>query len=257
MDTSGGAGLAPGVPHDYYRSIATAEQTHWWHAGMLEISRALLGPRLAAGGAALDAGCGTGGFLRFLADQGTFASLAGIDIAPAAIELARQSVPGADYRVGPLRDLPFEDRAFDLAVSNDVFQHVPEADVGASLRELRRVLAVGGTLLLRTNGSRRTRRERDDWRAYDSATLRRELEAAGFIVERITYANLAYSLAAALRGHTPHAPSEHRHGVPTALPGRLTSALGRRCLSAEARWIGRGGFLPYGHTQFAVSRSRT
>ena len=257
MEIPGGAGLAPCVPRDYYRSIADAEKTHWWHGGMLAISRALLGPRLTSGGTALDAGCGTGGFLRFLADNGRFTALSGVDIAAAAIELARERVPEADLRVVPLRELPFGDRAFDLVVTNDVLQHVPETDVGASLRELRRVLVSGGTLLVRTNGSRRLRSERDDWRAYDAKTLRRELGDAGFAVERVSYANAVFSLLAAMRGRVPHAPTEEQHGVPTNRPGRLASTVGTAALRAEAWWLGRGHSLPYGATLFAVSRTRT
>ena len=46
----------------------------------------------------LDAGCGTGGFLRWLLDRGSFAAAAGVDIGSAAIELARRRVPEADCR---------------------------------------------------------------------------------------------------------------------------------------------------------------
>ena len=206
-----------------------------------------------AGRHLLDAGCGTGGYLRYLLDEGHFAGAAGADIASAAIDLARERVPEADLRVAPLHELPFEDASFDLAVSNDVLQHVPEAHVHDSLLELRRILVSGGTLLLRTNGSRRLRRERDDWRAYDASTLRRELESAGFGVKRITYANTALSLLAALRRRVPHAPSEERHGIPMEAPLGLVSMVGGASLSAERRWLGRGRALPYGHTLFSLA----
>jgi SAM-dependent methyltransferase len=247
--------LAPGVPPDYYRSIADVEEAHWWHQGMVGIAAALLGPRLWAGGRALDAGCGTGGFLRYLVDNGRFGALAGADIASAAVELSRERVPEADVRVAPLHELPFSDDSFDLVVTNDVLQHVPQTDVAASLRELHRVLAPSGTLLVRTNGSRRLRQERDDWRAYDPKTLRRELEEAGFALERLTYANVALSLAAALRGHVPHAPSTARHGIP-GKPSRIASRLGGASLRIERWWLKRGS-LPYGHTLFAVAAPAT
>lgn len=246
--------LAPGVPTDYYQAIAGAEEAHWWHRGMRAISAALLGPRLAAGGRVLDAGCGTGGFLRFLVDSGGFTFAAGADIASAAIALARERIPEADLRVAPLNRLPYADASFDVVVCNDVLQHVPENDVAASLGEMRRVLAREGVLLLRTNGCRQLRRERADWRAYDRASLVAALVDAGLVCERVTYSNLLLSLWAAARGGGPKPPTEERHGIPQVDESAWKSALALRTLRFEARWLAHSQrTLPYGHTLFAVA----
>jgi SAM-dependent methyltransferase len=247
--------LAPGIPTDYYERIFESEERHWWYAGMRSIAKSLLGDRCTTPGRrVLDAGCGTGGVLRWQADLGGVASLAGVDIGSAAIELARQRVPEADLHVAPLVDLPFGDASFDLVLTNDVLQHVHEDDVQASLAELRRMVAPGGTLLLRTNGARRLRRERHDWRAYDRRTLVEELRRAGFRCERVTYANTLLSLAAILQRRTPHAPSEERHGIPTTAPSGVRAAVGSGLLAAETRWLRRPGRqLPYGHTLFALA----
>ena len=255
MPAAAASRLAPGIPPDYYESIHAVELEHWWHLGMRRLTAVVLGDRLTRPGARiLDAGCGTGGFLRFALDAGSFSRACGIDLGAAAIELARTRVPEAELAVGALVDLPYEDGAFDLVATNDVLQHVAEDEVDGSLRELRRVLAPGGAVFLRTNGSRRLRRERDDWRAYDSATLRRTLEDAGFRVERLTYVNLVPSLWALVRGGAPHAPTEERHGIAPRVPPRLQSALGRRALAAEARYLAHPGRrLPYGHSQLALA----
>lgn len=250
--------LAPGIPADYYRRIFEFEERHFWYRGMRAVASSLCGRTLARSGARLlDAGCGTGGFLRWALDRGSFAYAAGVDIGGEAIELAQRRVPEADLHTALLSDLPFDDACFDLVVCNDVLQHVPEDDVETSLRELHRVLEPNGTLLVRTNGSRRLRRERHDWRAYDRATLAAQLEHAGFVCERLTHANMVLSLYSELRGRRPHAPLPDADGIPSRPPGRFMSAVGGLLLGAEARWLaGERRTLPFGHTLFAVACPR-
>lgn len=241
---------APGIPVDYYVRIHRFEQHHFWYRRMREMAAALLGGRLLQPGVhVLDAGCGTGGFLRWVLDCNPSASVAGVDIGADAIDLARTRVPEAKLHATPLRSLPFSDEQFDVVVSKDVLQHVPEDDVQLSLRELYRVLKPGGMLLLHTNGSRRLRRERHDWRAYDIDTIRRELDTAGFRCERSTYANFVLSLWARLRGRQLRAPSETTDGVPLRDPSKFVSTVGASVLAMEARWLRRPrATLPFGYT---------
>ncbi len=234
------------VPADYYRRLHEVDSRHWWHLGMREIEAALLRGRLH--GSVLDAGCGTGGFLAWAAVRGTFSRLAGVDISAEAIEIAREVVPSADFQVAPLDRLPFADGEFDLAVSHDVLQHVPEDVLDSGLRELRRVVRPGGALLVRTNGDRRARRERDDWRAYDAATLAADLRRAGFAVRRVTYANAVLSLAEP----PPAAPTGERCGIPQLSSG-ARAAVGSALLRAESIVVGKGGRVPFGHTLFALA----
>ena len=65
-----------------------------------------------AGQRVLDIGCGTGFFLRLVADRGGQAH--GIDASEELLELARARVPGADLRVGDMQFLPYADDCFDL-----------------------------------------------------------------------------------------------------------------------------------------------
>jgi SAM-dependent methyltransferase len=244
-----------GIPSDYYARMHAVEERHWWHRGMREIELALLRRRLRPDARLLDAGCGTGGFLRFVLDHGLVASASGIDVSPEAVELARERVPEAELGVGSVTDLPFEDETFDAAVLNDVLQHVPEDDVGRSLGELRRVLRPGAAMVVRTGGARRARTERTDWRVYDRGALREELERGGFAVERITYANVVGSLAAAATGRTPRAPTEEWCGIP---PGQspVARAAGSILLGVEARLLAwTPATLPYGHTLLALARA--
>ncbi len=242
------------IPSDYYRRLREVEGSHWWHRGMLALSAALLGDRLAGRGLSVfDAGCGTGGFLAWCESQGAFARLCGVDLSEEAIELAGEAVARADLHVAPVNRVPFATASFDLVAVNDVLQHIREDEVTDSLRELQRVLRPSGALLVRTNGARQARRERDDWRVYDAGTLQATLATGGFRMERLTYANMVASLVAAARDRTPHAPTEAGSGIPLQ-PGALAQSVGKVLLAAEARYLaGPGRRLPYGHTLFAVA----
>lgn len=90
----------------------------------------------------LDLGCGRGQLLGMLAARHE-AQYTGLDAAPAVV------AEGWTYRSGDLtRRLPFDDAAFDLVVAGEVIEHVPHPD--DLLREVRRVLAPGGVLVLST-----------------------------------------------------------------------------------------------------------
>lgn len=251
--------LAPGIPADYYVRIHRFEQHHFWYRRMREMVPAFVGDRLLEPGVSvLDAGCGTGGFLRWVLDANPRASVAGADIGADAIDLARTRVPEAELEAVPVSALPFADERFDVVVTKDVLQHVPEDEVQLSLHQIYRVLKPGGILFLHTNGSRSLRRERHDWRAYDISTVRRELDSAGFRCERITYANFALSLWATLRGRLPHAPTETTDGVPLRDPARLVRTVGDFVLGMEVRWLRRPtATLPYGHTILCLASKPT
>lgn len=244
----------PALPDDYHRRLAAIEGRHWWERGMLEISQALLGRRLDRPGLrVLDAGCGTGGFLAWLAGRAPSARLAGVDVSDEALALARRQVPAARLKPASVEELPFDDGSFDLVAANDVLQHLTEDGLARGLRELRRTVAPAGALLARTNGARRDARPVADWRVFDRRALRRELEAAGFRCERLTYANVLPSVWAALRGRRPRPPGPTRHGIPQVPPDAV-NAVAYRLLELEARYLAAAGrSLPYGHTLLALA----
>ncbi len=72
-----------------------------------------------------------------------------IDVSEAVIAAARSRHPLLDARLADVRRLPYEDCAFDAVLSNSTLDHFDSlADVADALRELHRVLAPGGVLLL-------------------------------------------------------------------------------------------------------------
>ena len=140
----------------------------------------------------LDAGCGRGEVMLACAKAGS--TVAGIDYAEAAIEIARETladVHGADVRRGSVDDLPWEDAAFDRILCGDVIEHLDTDQADRALREFRRVLAPGGFLLLHTAPNR-------VFRTVTWPLARPVLRAAGF---GTNVAALDFWLEEALRFH--------------------------------------------------------
>jgi SAM-dependent methyltransferase len=103
---------------------------------------------VAAGTALLDVGCGSGRFCRIAADRGV--QVAGIDVTPAFVGIARERTPEGDFRTGDMMSLPWADGAFDVVTGFNSFFFA--ADLARALREARRVLRPGGRLALTAFG---------------------------------------------------------------------------------------------------------
>jgi ubiquinone/menaquinone biosynthesis C-methylase UbiE len=97
-----------------------------------------------AGMRALDVGCGPGGLTSELVALLGAGHVAAIDPAPQFAEACRQRHPGADVRVGPAEDLPWEDGAFDAALAQLVIAFMADPDAG--VREMARVTRPGGVV---------------------------------------------------------------------------------------------------------------
>ncbi len=112
----------------------------------------------------LDAGCGRGDHLHQFArvvDEG----IVGLDIAATALATARRELAEAPrarritLRQGDVNALPFADRAFTLSWASHLLHFQP--DPVASARELARVTAPGGRVVIRENFSLRVMLPRD------------------------------------------------------------------------------------------------
>jgi SAM-dependent methyltransferase len=126
-------------------------------------SEALRRLGIDSGDAVLEVGCGSGVFLELAAARG--ASVAGIDISPELVALARDRVAGADVRLGDMQDLPFGDASFDLVAGFDSFFFAD--DMVAALSEAARVTKPGGRVLIQVWG----RPERCDLSAVKRAVF--------------------------------------------------------------------------------------
>jgi len=98
---------------------------------------------------ALDVGCGTGGFLAFLAERLPDTRREGIELDAQRAAQARERDPAAHIHAGDaLEMLDGLEETFDLVTLWDVFEHIP-APVRL-LGALGRVLAPGGVIYVQT-----------------------------------------------------------------------------------------------------------
>jgi SAM-dependent methyltransferase len=97
----------------------------------------------------LDFGCGTGWLSRQLAVYG---QVHGVDGSPAAVDMARLENPGAHFTCADiLNNEAITDLGqFDLVVSSEVIEHIPEPLKPAYAHSLEHVVRPGGTLILTT-----------------------------------------------------------------------------------------------------------
>jgi ubiquinone/menaquinone biosynthesis C-methylase UbiE len=94
----------------------------------------------------LDAGCGTGIYMTWLASMGL--DVAGLDRDPVMLAAARRKLPDAALVEGDVTSLPFDDGTFDLALAVTVFCFLDQTQRQAAARELLRVTRPGGRVVV-------------------------------------------------------------------------------------------------------------
>jgi ubiquinone/menaquinone biosynthesis C-methylase UbiE len=97
-------------------------------------------------GVACDLGCGPGHIARYLHGRGI--QICGMDLSAGMIERARQLNPGIEFTQGDMRALPVKDNTWAGIAAFYAIVNLPSGDIALALREMWRVLAPGGRLLL-------------------------------------------------------------------------------------------------------------
>lgn len=247
---------------EYYQRLHDLEERHWWSLGMRAIAAGLLLRRLRDAGDVriLDAGCGTGGALTWVSRLAPSATVVGIDYSPFALAYCRRQ--GRCLAQASVTDLPFPGDAFDVIICADVIQHLPRnGSDGTALREFHRVLRPGGGLFLRTN-VRLGRPEEappspaadPDYHQYSWREVAGVLAAAGFLVDRLSYANMLPALASTwgrrLGSKAAAEPGPGTNpGLRMRVPSRWLNTALQAVMAGEAWYLGAcHGRLPYGHS---------
>jgi SAM-dependent methyltransferase len=242
------------MDRDYELQTHRAEDRHWWYRGRRSVlERVISDLRLPPGARILDAGCGSGRNMVEFARHGV---VTGIELSPTSVCLARERHTG-EVIEGSVLEMPFDAGAFDLAASLDVIEHL-EDDLQA-LRELRRSVAPGGSLLVTVPAYQWLWSGHDEinhhHRRYTRRSLQRVAEQAGWEQVRTTYFNsLLLPVAIMLRLLDRVNTKTTESSLDLWVPPEPLNWLLERPLAMEGALIGRGGRIPGGLSLLAVFR---
>jgi SAM-dependent methyltransferase len=235
-----------------YQKMAAVEDAMWWYGGLranLAVLAGLGRPGAAAGavagGALLDAGCGTGGTLRHLRMLAPGLTLVGMDFDRRACALAHDK-SGCPIAAGSIDALPFPSHAFDVILSADVLCH-RGVDQEAALAELHRCLKPGGRLVLNLPAYGWLKSSHDarvhTARRYTAAAMTGLLGRHGFGEVRATYWNMLLFPLMVLRRKLLR-PA--RGGSDVMLYPAPVERLFRALLRLETMAVAAGWGLPFG-----------
>jgi SAM-dependent methyltransferase len=242
------------MDRDYELQTHRAEDRHWWYRGRRRvIERVIEGLRLPSRARILDAGCGSGRNMVELARHGP---VTGVELSDTSAYLARAREAG-EVISGSVLEMPFASDSFELSVCLDVIEHLD--DDLAALRELRRVVAPGGSLLVTVpayqwlwSGHDEVNHHR---RRYTQRSLRAVAEKAGWRQVRSTHFNsLLLPVAVLLRVLDRFSRKTTESSLDLWVPPQPFNWLLERPMRLEAALIGRGGRIPAGLSLLAVFR---
>jgi SAM-dependent methyltransferase len=233
----------PGPP-DYRELLARYGRSHWWIAGMRQITWAVLG---RVSGRLLDVGCGPGWLLAELPP----------DLHGVGIDFEVQFAVARPLVASDMCNLPFPDNTFNVVTALDVLEQECVEPLQA-LAEVHRVLIPGGRLLVRVPAYPRLYGPHDlMWggaRRYRRDELGALVQDAGFTVRRLTFANsLLLPVGAVERLAARRIWSDGNDIRP--LPALLNHLL-LGILALEARWLRTHDFRA-GLSLFCVAERET
>jgi SAM-dependent methyltransferase len=239
-----------------FANIARCERDFWWYCGMRKILFRLL-DRYVAGrriGRALEAGCGTG-YISWLLRTERKWPMIPMDISIDGLRYARAM--GLEQAVqGDAIGIPFASGAFVLVLSLDMMVHLERGVEADAAREMARVLAPNGLIVIRVAAFDFLRSRHSEFvherHRFTRRQLRALFEAAGFRILRCTYANslLMPVALAKFRLWEPLQRGPAATGLEPVAPwlDRLLYA----ALAIESACIGSGVNFPVGQSLLLV-----
>jgi SAM-dependent methyltransferase len=246
--------LAKEMEQHTYGIMNNVEDSHWWFVGRRAILESFLEDINKSQIAnhksqILDVGCGTGANLEMLAQ---FGDAEGVDVSDDALEFCK--LKGLKVHKGLAESLPFADESFDLVTALDVVEHLDD-DI-AGLKEMNRVMKADGKTLIFVPAFMWLWGVQDDISNHRIRYTREQivdrLNAAGFKIERATYANITFFLPILLGRFlmkiTGIKPESENNVNVSALNGIFG-----KVFSSEKYWLKKSNF-PFGVSIVIVAK---
>ena len=240
--------------------MSQAEDSHWWYLGLRDaVGRCLQHPsmRLPPCPKILDAGCGTGGNIRFLNDLLNPSYIAGFDLSARAIDYASQKCPDAELYISDLRCPEIRQSDFDLIVSFDVLYTTGLKESLEGLRSLTRSLKRGGLMVwnlpaynwLHSDHDRLVHtRER-----FTSTSLLRISHELGLECIRVSYRLFGlFPIVVVRRFASKYSDKSKTEESDLWQPSHRVNAALLYTLQVENRMIANGFSFPWGSSVFSV-----
>src|SRR3989338_8331746 len=140
----------------------------------------------------LDVGCGTGRYLKYIADRYPNTQLSGLDITKDIVTMAGEAVPQASFQALDLESpqmKTFSEKnagRFDLIYSIGVFQCLSAVKIPHVFKAMRTMLSVGGHFFLVFALKTKEKPSRIGYLRFMFAEIEEMLSAAGFKVSKIS-----------------------------------------------------------------------
>ena len=133
---------------DEYSKMAKAEEEYWWYQSLhFLVFKYIIKNFSSKSIEILDAGCGTGGLIKYLKNKG-YNNIRGFDLSDDAISYAKDK--GINIRKGNMNDILniYPHQKFDLIISNDNFYHLNEAQKIVYLKNMNLLLNDKGLIFM-------------------------------------------------------------------------------------------------------------
>ena len=239
-----------------FANIAKSEKEFWWYRGMRKVLFGMIDPIVARRRVrlALDAGCGTG-YMAQVCRQRYGWPVCPADLDRNGLEYARKI--GVDRLVQTdMRALPFRTGAFDLVMSFEAIVHLKKGEEEDAIREMARVLAPQGLLVLRVSALDILRSRHSEFtherQRFTHGPLLESVRRHGIRALRCTYAN-SVLLPVALARFRIWEPLWRKPAASGVEPvARWLDRLLYLPLAMEARWLASGRSLPLGQSLILI-----